>query len=269
MIRAAGTAAACLLAVFAQAVGGLGGLGGPTIAAASAPSPSPSPSNPVTAPSPSNPFPSPSPEETESPGINGYGVALIDVVSGSGGNYVPAASTAPPLAFPASGGRGFSLDVTGKLSRVFAASLRLQDDSFHSGDKPVLTTTEGAVLYDPKGARGALGLGIISFQRYNGVSSATGGGFGGTYLPDTDHHISAYGKLFFYPSMSFPEIAVSPPTKQPQHASLFTYQMGLAVAPSGGGGLFYSIGLGGHAGGPSSYSPQSVTALQIGIGATF
>ena len=195
--------------------------------------------------------------------------ALIDLPSGSGGTYVPAQSTAPPIAFPSGGGRGFTLDVTGKLSRAFAASLRLQDDSFHGGDRPAITTTEGAILYDPKGARAAFGLGIIALQRFNGVSAATGGGFGGVFLPDTTNHVSAYGKLFFYPSLSFPQIGVSPAVNKAPHGSLFTYQMGIAVAPNGGGGLFYSIGLGGHAGGPSSYSPQSVNALQIGIGSTF
>jgi hypothetical protein len=182
---------------------------------------------------------------------------------------VPAGSTAPPIAFPSGGGRGFTLDVAGKLSRAFAASLRLQDDSFRAGDRPVITTTEGAILYDPKGARAAIGLGIISFQRFNGASSATGGGFGGIFLPDTSQHLSGYGKLFFYPSLSFPQIGASPPVSKAQHGSLFTYQLGVAVAPNGGGGLFYSIGVGGHAGGLSAYSPQSVTALQLGIGSTF
>jgi hypothetical protein len=194
---------------------------------------------------------------------------MFDAVSGSGGTFVPAGSTAPPIAFPASGGRGFTIDVTGKLSRAFAASLRHQDDSFHSGDRPLVTTTEGAILYAPKSARGAIGLGIISLQRYNGVSSATGGGFGGLYLPDTSRHLSVYGKVFFYPSLSFPEIGVSPPTQAPKRGSLFTYEAALAVAPNGSGGLFFTIGLGGHSGGPSTYSPQSLTALQFGIGSTF
>jgi hypothetical protein len=227
------------------------------------------PAPPASAPSPSNPFPSPSPQESPSPSINGFGAAMFDFAGGSGGTFVPAGSTAPPLTLPASGGHGFTLDVTGKLSRAFAASVRLQDDKFDGGDRPLATTTEGAILYDPNGGRAAVGLGIISYQRFNGVSSATGGGFGGTYLPDTDQHISAYGKLFFYPSMSFPEIGVASPTQQPVRASLLTYQLGVAVAPNGGGGLFFTIGLGGHSGGPSSYSPQSVTALQFGIGSTF
>jgi hypothetical protein len=250
----------------------IGAPGGPPPAAASVAQPSATPSTPspaVSAPATSNPFPSPSPEESPSPSINGFGVALFDFVSGSGGTYVPAGSTAPPLSFPASTGHGFTLDVTGKLSRVFAASLRHQDDSFNRGDRPLSTTTEGAILYDPNGQRGAIGLGIISYQRYNGVSSATGGGFGGTYLPDTDRHVSAFGKLFFYPSLSFPEIGVAATTKQPVSGSLLTYQFGVAVAPNGSGGLFFAIGLGGHSGGPSSYSPQSVTALQFGIGSTF
>ena len=182
---------------------------------------------------------------------------------------MPAGSTAPPITFPSGGGRGFTIDVTGKLSTAFAASLRLQDDSFHAGDRPVITTTEGAILYDPKGGRAALGLGIISFQRFNGAASATGGGFGGTFLPDSSQHVSAYGKLFLYPSLSFPQVGASSPAIKAQHGSLFTYQLGVAVAPSGGGGLFYTIGLGGHAGGPSPYSPQTVTALQIGIGSSF
>lgn len=270
MTKAAGIAAACLLTSIVAS----GSLGGTTFASAAATlAPSPSPSASVSpspsAPAVSNPFPSPSPEVSATPSINGYGAILVDVPSGSGGTYVPAGSTAPPLTFPSTSGRGFTLDVTGKLSREFAASLRLQDDSFHAGDRPVVTTTEGAILYDPRGARAAIGLGIISLQRYNGVTSATGGGVGATYLPDTGRHISAYGKLFFYPSLSFPEIGAAPPTKQPQHSSLFTFQTGIAVAPNGGGGLFFTIGLGGHAGGPSLYSPQSVTALQLGIGSTF
>ena len=201
--------------------------------------------------------------------MNGYAALMFDSVSGSGGTYVPAGSTPPPITFPSSGGRGFTIDVTGKLSRAFAASLRLQDDSFRAGDRPVITTTEGAILYDPKGARGAIGLGIISFQRSNGVSSATGGGFGGAFLPDTSHHLSVYGKLFIYPSLSFSPIGISAPTKQATHESLFTYQTGLAIAPNGSGGLFFTIGLGGHSGGASTYSPQSVTALQLGLGSTF
>jgi hypothetical protein len=268
LIRAAGIAAACLLTVGAVIAGGSGG---PAIAAAKAPvpEPSPSPSSSGSVPPLSNPFPSPSPVESPSPGINGYVAALIDLPSGSGGTYVPAGSTAPPITFPSGGGRGFTIDVTGKLSTAFAASLRLQDDSFHGGDRPVLTTTEGAILYDPKGARAAFGLGIISFQRFNGAASATGGGFGGTFLPDTTKHVSAYGKLFLYPSLSFPQVGASSPQIKAQHGSFFTYQLGVAVSPSGGGGLFYSIGIGGHAGAPSMYSPQSVNALQIGIGSSF
>ena len=246
-----------------------GAFGGRAIAAPSAPSPSPSPSAQTTSPPLSNPFPSPSPAESPSPGINGYAEVLVDVASGSGGNYVPAASTAPPLAFPTTGGRGFTLDVTGKLSKLFAASLRLQDDSFHGGDGPVLTTTEGAILYEPRGSRGAVGLGIISFQRSNGVVSATGAGIGGTFLPDTDRHLSAFGKLFFYPSMSFPAVGNAQPPQPAQRSSLFTYQLGIAVAPQGSGGLFFNIGLGGRSGGPSPFSPQSVNALQLGIGSTF
>jgi hypothetical protein len=250
-----------------------GGFSGPANAAAKAPAPqpapTPTPSGTASAQPPvSNPFPSPSPTESPSPGINGYVAVLVDLPSGSGGTYVPAGSTAPPIAFPSGGGRGFTIDVGGKLSRAFAASLRLQDDAFHGGDRPVITTTEGAILYAPSGGRAALGLGIMSLQRFNGASSATGGGFGGMFVPDTSHHVSAFGKFFFYPSLSFPQVGATPLSKA-QHGSLFTYQLGLAVAPNGGGGLFYSIGLGGHAGAPSSYSPQSVTALQIGIGSTF
>jgi hypothetical protein len=268
LIRAAGIAAACF-AMFAAVLAS--SIGGPAVAQTKAPQPVPStsPSSSASASPQSNPFPSPSPEESPSPGINGYAAALIDLPSGSGGTYVPAGSTVPPISFPSGGGRGFTLDISGKLSRAFAASLRLQDDSFNGGDKPVITSTEGAILYDPNGERAAFGLGIISFQRYNGVSSATGGGFGGTFLPDPSHHVSAYGKLFIYPSLSFPQIGVQQTVNKPQHGSLFTYQLGLAVAPSGGGGLFYTIGVGGHAGAPSSYSPQSVNALQIGIGSTF
>jgi hypothetical protein len=267
LTKAASVAAAALLAMLATAIGAPGGS---PAASAAQPSAAPSTSAPVvSAPATSHPFPSPSPEESPTPSINGYGAALFDFVSGSGGTFVPAGSTAPPLSFPASTGHGFTLDVSGKLSRVFSASLRHQDDSFNRGDRPLSTTTEGAILYDPNGQRGAIGLGIISYQRFNGVSSATGGGFGGTYLPDTDHHISAFGKLFFYPSLSFPEIGVATPTKQPARGSLLTYQLGVAVAPNGSGGLFFAIGLGGHSGGPSSYSPQSVNALQFGIGSTF
>jgi hypothetical protein len=253
---AAVIAAAALIAAAAISVA----LGAPT----SGPT-----ATPQITPTPSNPFPSPSPEPSPSPTINGYAAALIDAASGSGGSYVPAGSTPPAVAFPSTGGSGFTLDVTGKFSQMFAASLRLQDDSLHGGDRPFSTTTEGAILYDRNGSRGGVGVSYISMQRSNGVSSATGGGFGGAYLPDTTRHVSVYGKIFYYPSLSFPQIGASTLMSGPTRASLVTFQVGLAIAPSGGGGLFYTFGIGGHAGGPSAYSPQSVTALQLGLGTTF
>jgi hypothetical protein len=244
-------------------------LGAPTPLAASAPFPTASPQPSPTAaasPTPSNPFASPTPEGEVVTGANGYAVLFVESASGSGGTYVRAASTASPIAFPASSGRGFTIDVTGRLSRAFAGSLRIQDDSLHGGDNPISTVTEGALLYGSQ--RATFGVGVISFQRSSGLASATGAGIGAALAPDEFRSVSLFGKIFFYPSLQFPAIGSLPAAHSTQ-SSLFTYQAGVAFAPPARGGLFYSVGIAGHAGAPSAYSPQSLTAFQLGIGTRF
>jgi hypothetical protein len=199
-------------------------------------------------------------------GANGYAVLFVESASGSGGTYVPANSTAAPVAFPASSGRGFTIDVTGRLSRVFAGSLRIQDDSLKGGDNPINTVTEGAILYGS--ARSAFGIGVISFQRSSGIASATGAGLGFALAPDELRSVSLFGKIFIYPSLQFPAIGSSP-TARASRSSLFTYQAGVAFAPPARGGLFYSLGIAGHSGAPSAFSPQSLTAFQLGVGTRF
>jgi hypothetical protein len=239
----------------------------PQVAPTPLPSASPQPAPTVAAsPTPSNPFASPTPYGQVVAGANGYAVLFVESASGSGGTYVPAGSTAAPIAFPASSGRGFTIDVTGRLSRVFAGSLRIQDDSLHGGDNPISTVTEGALLYGSQ--RTALGIGVISFQRSSGITSATGAGLGVALAPDEVRSISLFGKIFFYPSLQFPAIGTLP-TAHAVRSSFFTYQTGLAFAPPARGGLFYSVGIAGHAGAPSAYSPQSLTAFQLGVGTRF
>jgi hypothetical protein len=228
-------------------------------------SPQPSPTA-AASPTPSNPFASPTPEGEVVNGANGYAVLFVETASGSGGTYVPSASTAAPIAFPASSGHGFTIDVTGRLSQSFAGSLRIQDDSLHGGDNPISTVTEGAVLYGPH--RTSFGIGVISFQRSSGLASATGAGLGAALAPDPVRSVSLFGKIFFYPSLQFPAIG-SQPNAHAVRSSLFTYQAGVAFAPPARGGLFYSLGIAGHAGAPSAYSPQSLTAFQIGVGTRF
>lgn len=237
----------------------------PVSAATPPASPQPAPTA-AASPTPSNPFASPTPEGEAVTGTNGYAALFVETASGSGGTYVPTASTAAPVAFPASSGRGFTIDVTGRLSRAFAGSLRIQDDSFRSGDNPISTVTEGALLYGAQ--RTAFGVGVISLQRSSGLASATGAGLGVALAPDEVQSISLFGKIFLYPSLQFPAIG-SLPTAHAVRSSLFTYEAGLAFAPPARGGLFYSVGIAGHAGAPSMYSPQSVTAFQLGLGTRF
>lgn len=227
------------------------------------PQSSPSPSQ-----TPSNPFASPLPGSTAEVGANGYAALFVESVSGSGGTYVPANSTAAPVAFPASSGRGFTVDVMARLSRVFEGALRIQDDSLHGGDNPITTVTEGAVLYGSQGQRAAFGVGLISFQRSSGIASATGAGIGAALAPDDKKSVSVFGQIFDYPSLQFSAIGPEP-SAHTVHAGLFTYQLGLAFAPPARGGLFYSLGVAGHSGAPSAYSPQSLTAFQLGIGTRF
>ena len=239
----------------------------PTPAAQASASPVPSTAVQIS-PTPSNPFASPAASAAPAAGANGYAALFYDFASASGGTYVPAGSTAAPLAFPSSSGHGFSVDVTGRLSRVFLGSLRIQDDSIHGADNPISTVTEGALLFGPEGSRASYGLAYISLQRSSGLASATGGGIGAALAPDDTQAVSLFGKFFVYPSLQFPAVG-SAPGLGTSRSGLITYEAGVAFAPPARGGFFFSLALAGHSGAPSAYSPQTLNALQLGIGTRF
>ncbi|MBC5806326.1 MAG: hypothetical protein DLM53_12295 [Candidatus Eremiobacter antarcticus] len=207
---------------------------------------------------PPNPFPSPTP--VSSHGGNGFGFLGFMGGSADGGTIAPlAGSTRAPAAFGSAHAGGFNLDLLGRLSPLFLAGLKFDDLSVHGADNPVVTFAQGLVLYDPRGGNAAFGLGFISAQRSSANVNANGVGVGAEYLPTFKPGPGLYGSAFIYPRLRTGDIGFS----------LFSADAGVVFVPSGRGGLFLRAGLFTRSGGGASFSPNSISGVNVGVGAAF
>lgn len=207
----------------------------------------------------SNPFPSPSPSVVPAAG-NGYVAGGYAGGSATGGQIAPLpGGTSTPSAFPASGASGFWIDIHGRIAPSFLAALLYENLSLHGGDRPLVSYAQGRILYTPREARFAIGVGLVSAQRSTASANMNGLGLGFSFLPDFQGGFTPYGSVFVYPHLQ----------TGGSSASLTSVDAGLMYVPKSKGGLFLRLGGALRAGAPANTSPQSVTTLQLGLGSAF
>jgi hypothetical protein len=226
------------------------------VSSSSTPQPSASPS----AGELSNPFPSPSPTFVP-PARNGYVAAGYAGGSASGGQVAPLPNaTTTPFPFPASGSSGFWIDLLGRIAPTYLVALMYDNLSVHGADRPLVSYAQGHVLYQPRAAsRLAFGLGLVSAQRSTSTANMNSLGLGFNILPDFRSTLTPYGSLFFYPHLQTGGVS----------ATFTSLDAGLMYAPKSAGGFFLRAGGSLRSGFPATTSPQSITALQLGIGTSF
>lgn len=208
----------------------------------------------------SNPFPSPSPVETQAPGSGGYAVFGIAALSANGGS-IPASIASPsPVPFRATSATGFSLDLVGRLSSSYIATIQYQGTNLHGDDVAVITRFEAGVLYAFRGGRTAAGLSYGSIQRSTTAAASNGIGAGVMLTPDFSRRLSPYGSLFFYPGLSEPANT---------RGTLSVLRLGVVIAPKSATNLFARLGFIAQNLGATSSSPTSLSGLEFGIGSTF
>ena len=205
------------------------------------------------------PFATPEPTGTPGPIGNGFVVLGYDGASAAGGIIpFPISTASPPAPFPASNAGGFYGELTGRLSAIYAASLRFHDYVVHGADMPVVNLSEGDVVYMPRGGLFAFGLGYASWQRSSSNASANSIGAGVALMPDLRNRIAPYATFFYYPSARTSGVT----------AAISAAQAGIAVRPTKAG-LLLQIGYD-YIGYPNqSMSPTSLSGLQAGLGVTF
>ena len=178
----------------------------------------------------------------------------------SGGQIEPLpGDTSAPSAFPSSGASGFWIDLLGRIAPSYLAQLTYENLSVHGGDKPLISYAQGRVFYEPRASHLAVGLGLASIQRSTSNANMNGFGLGLSLLPDFGSAVTPYGSLFVYPHIQTGGVA----------ATFSSLDAGVLFVPKGRGGLFVRVGGSLRAGLPSTTSPQSVTALQVGLGTSF
>jgi len=233
------------------------------------PNPFPSPTPSVAAPQPgaspsggelSNPFPSPSPTFI-SPARNGYAAVGYAGGNASGGQVAPLPhATTTPFPFPASGSSGFWIDLLGRIAPTYLVALMYDNLSVHGADRPLVSFAQGRVLYQPRPAsRLAIGLGLVSVQRSTATANMNSLGLGFNLLPDFRSTLTPYGSVFFYPHLQTGGVS----------ATFTSLDAGLMYVPKSAGGFFLRAGGSLRSGLPATTSPQSLTALQLGVGSSF
>ena len=204
-----------------------------------------------------NPFPSASPTPTPGPIGNGFAIVGFSTGNASGGVIPsPVATGAPPL--PSSNSSGFFIDLAGRLSRVYTATVSFGDSVLHGGDQPVVTFSYGGLYYTPSGGAVGVGIGYESLQRSSNTSSANEFGAGVVLLPDLRHHVSPYAGFAYYPSAH----------TQGASAAITAYQAGIALAVSRPG-IVVKLGYTSLSYPNPNTSPTSVGNAVFGIGASF
>ena len=226
----------------------------PSPVASSRPSASPSPGE------LSNPFPSPSPTFA-APARNGYAAAGYAGGSASGGQVAPLPNaTTTPFPFGSSGASGFWIDLLGRIAPTYLVALTYDNLSVHGADRPLVSYAQGRVLYQLRPAsRLAFGIGLASVQRSTVTANMNSLGAGFNLLPDFGSALTPYGSVFFYPHMETGGVS----------ATFTSLDAGLMYVPKTAGGFFLRAGGSLRSGLPASTSPQSITALQLGIGTSF
>ena len=207
----------------------------------------------------SNPFPSPT-AQTQVPSRNGYVAGGYVGGNGSGGQVEPVpGSTSTPTAFPSSQASGFWLDLLGRLGPSYLAELTYDNLNLRGGDNPLISYAQGRFEYEPRSSLAAFGLAMISVQRSTSNANMTGFGIGGSLLPDLNSAITPYASLFVYPHLETGGVA----------ATFTSADAGVLFVPKKRGGFFFRLGGSLRTGLPSTTSPSSVSALQLGLGTSF
>jgi hypothetical protein len=206
-----------------------------------------------------SPFPSPSPVVTEVPGSGGYAVIGFAALSASGGSVPSPAPSSTPMPFSAARASGFSIELVGRLSPLYAAEVRYDDANIHNASAPIDTRFEAAVLRDFGASHFALGVGYTSVQRSTDLLSSNGLGFGAMILPNFARRISPYASLFLYPNL--PSAGT--------HATLSALRLGIAFSPSRQNGIFEKIGFAAENFGASGSSPTSLAGVEFSLGTSF
>jgi len=204
----------------------------------------------------SNPFPSPSPSASGGPGSGGYALVGVLSLNGSGG-LVSASPT--PAPFQAAGSTGYELELLGRLSDSYLASLHFEDVNIHGDDSSVESRLEVNALYQFSKTHTAIGIGYAALQRSTAHSNSNGLGLGLAVLPDFTRRVSPYASAFFYPSL--------PSAKS--RGGLTVLRLGLAFTAPGTSGIFARAGFSSQNFSAPDFSPRSLSGVEIGVGATF
>jgi hypothetical protein len=208
-----------------------------------------------------NPFPSPSPVATEAPGAAGYAVISISGASASGGTVPGMASPSPtPMPFGSSGATGYSIEIMGRLSPSYLATLRYEDTKLHSVPAAYTTRFDIAALYQFGTTHAAAGLGFASIQQSTLSSSANGFGAGFVLMPNFAERVSPYASAFVYPALTAPGGV---------RGGLTVLRLGIAIKPPHETGIFARLGLTSQHFSASTFSPTSLTGVEFGLGSTF
>lgn len=204
----------------------------------------------------SSPFPSPSPSASAGPGSGGYALAGVMSLNGSGG-FVPASPT--PAPFQAAGSTGYELELLGRLSDSYLALLHFEDVNIHGDDSSVESRLDVNALYQFSRTQTAIGLGYAALQRSTAHTTSSGLGLGLAVLPDFAHRMSPYASAFFYPSLP----------SATSRGGLTVLQAGLALSAPGTSGLFARVGFSSQNFSAASFSPRSLSGVELGVGVTF
>lgn len=207
-----------------------------------------------------SPFPSPSPVASEPPGSGGYVSFGIAALSANGGTIPAASASSTPAAFKASSASGYSVELVGRLSSSYVATLNYRDTNIHGNDSPLETRFDASVLYSFSRNNAAVGFGFVSLQRSTVPTSSNGFGLGGMILPDFARRVSPYASLFFYPSLVAPADT---------RGGLSVIRLGIVLSPSRQNGPFARIGLTSQNFGAALLSPTSLSGVEVGVGTTF
>ena len=207
-----------------------------------------------------NPFPSPSPVASTVPGQGGYAAIGVSALSASGGAGAAPAATGSPVPFASGNATGYSIELLGRLSPSYLATLRFEDASVHRADNPVVSRFDVSALRQFGTSHAAVGVGYASLQRSTFSATSNGLGVGVAMLPDFTRTVAPYGSIFLYPSLAGPASV---------RASLSVVRLGLTFSPARATGLFARIGFSTQHFGASTFSPTSMSGVELGIGTTF
>lgn len=204
----------------------------------------------------SSPFPSPSPSASAGPGSGGYALIGVGLLSGSGG-LVPASPT--PVPFKAAGATGYELELLGRLSDSYLATLHFEDVNVHGDDATVESRLDISALYQFANSPAAAGIGYTALQRSTAHTTSSGLGVGLAILPDFARTVSPYASAFYYPSLP----------SSGSRGGLTVLRLGITLAPQRTPGFFARVGVTAQSFGATDFSPRSLSGVELGFGTTF